>query len=265
MLTDKIEAIGRAPLAALDDIMRAALTDHIAGRPSDDETQALYEAVETRRKALKRPVQGQTPLKVSVVREGAERAPAGNVAASRAPAHAPARGPRQLVLRIPHPATYDRARSRERRRRLAYSGPLPPRLAAWFTVGEAAALKVIADEVRDHGKCDRTLGEIAARAGVGRTTVQNAIRQAAKLGLVAVQERRRPGARSLPNVIRIISAEWRSWLERDRKGGGFKEANATGRLGFQRGLRGNVGAPIAETARHPHNDRGSRDHCQSTL
>src|SRR5919202_1824007 len=122
---------------------------------------------------------------------------------------------------------YDRARSWERRRRLAYSGPLPPRLAARFTVGEAAALKVIADEVRAHGKCDRTLGEIAARAGVGRTTVQNAIRQAVKLGLVAVQERRRPGARSLPNVIRIVSAEWRSWLERGRKGGGFKNVNPT--------------------------------------
>jgi hypothetical protein len=136
------------------------------------------------------------------------------------------------VLRIPRPATYDRARSRERRRRLAYAGPLPPRLAARFTVGEAAALKVIADEVRAHGKCDRTLGEIAARAGVGRTTVQNAIRQAVRLGLLAVQERRRPGARSLSNVIRIVSAEWCSWLERGRKGGGFKVVNPTGKARF---------------------------------
>src|SRR5919202_1593180 len=130
---------------------------------------------------------------------------------------------------------YDRARSRERRRRLAYSGPLPPRLAAWFTVGEAAALKVVADEVRAHGKCDRTLGEIAARAGVGRTTVQNAIRQAARLGLLAMQERRRPGARSLSNVIRIVSAEWQSWLERGRKRGWVQRSERHGQsLFFQR-------------------------------
>ena len=127
MLTDKIEAIGRLPLAALDDIMRAALTDHIASRLSDDEAQAIYEAVETRRRALKRPVQAHSPLRVSVVREGEDRASMANIAGPRAPARAPARGPRQLVLRIPHPATYDRARSRERCRRLAYSGPLPPK------------------------------------------------------------------------------------------------------------------------------------------
>src|SRR5919201_2880075 len=80
MPNDKIEAIGRLPLAALDDIMRAALTDHIAGRLSDDEAQAIYEAVEARRRALKRPVQGHSPLRVSVVREDEERAPADNVA-----------------------------------------------------------------------------------------------------------------------------------------------------------------------------------------
>src|SRR5919199_91494 len=142
---------------------------------------------------------------------------------------------------------------------------MTPRLAAWFTVGEADALKVVADEVREHGKCDRTLGEIAARAGVGRTTVQNALRQAARLGLLAVQERRRPGARSLSNVIRIVSAEWRSWLERGRKGGGFKVVNPTDRSGFQRDLRSNVGAPTAETARRSHEGRGSRDYCRGAL
>ena len=70
MLTQQIEAISRAPAAALDDIMRAALTDHIAGRLSDDEAQAIYEAVEARRKALRRPVQGHLPLKVACPRGG---------------------------------------------------------------------------------------------------------------------------------------------------------------------------------------------------
>src|SRR5918912_282566 len=168
MLTDKIEAIDRAPLAALDTLARAVWQDLGAGRLAEGEAHALAEAIEARRRALKRPVQAHSPLRISVVREGEKRAPAGNVAASRAPAHAPARGPRQLVLRIPRPATYDRARSRERRRRLAYSGPMPSRLADQFTPGEMAVMKVVADEVRDHGKCDRALAEIAARAGVSR-------------------------------------------------------------------------------------------------
>jgi hypothetical protein len=52
-------------------------------------------------------------------------------------------------------------------------------LACKFTVGELAALRIVADEVREKGNCDRTLGEIAARAGIGRTTAQNAMRLAA--------------------------------------------------------------------------------------
>src|SRR3712207_9038579 len=97
---------------------------------------------------------------------------------------------------------------------------------------------VISAEVREHGRCERCLGEIAARAGVGRTTTQNAIRQAVRLGLVTVEERRRPGQRSLPNVIRIISREWRAWMERGPRqpdeGGGFKAVNTTKSSGFSR-------------------------------
>ena len=261
MPIEQIEAVGRAPLAALDDIMRAICADHAAGRLTDDETQALYEAVYARRKALKQPVQGHSPLKVVVVREEAERPPVANVG----PRRAARSGPRQLTLRIPRPATYDRARSRERRRRLAYSGPMPARLAAYFTPGELAALRVIADEVRDHGKCDLPLGEIGGRAGVGRTTVQNAIRVAVRLGLVGVQERRQPGARSLPNVIRIVSAEWRSWLERGHKGGGFKNPNPTDRLCFTRDLKGNGVRANAGGTRQPHDRGPDRAHRSSAL
>ena len=181
------------------------------------------------------------------------------------PRRAARSGPRQLTLRIPRPATYDRARSQERRRRLAYSGPMPARLAAYFTPGELAALRVIADEVRDHGKCDLPLGEIAARAGVGRTTVQNAIRVATRLGLVSVQERRQPGARSLSNIIRIVSAEWRSWIERGRKGGGFKNPNPTNKLEFNRVFKNPIAAAAAETPRQSHDERGSRAYRSDTL
>jgi hypothetical protein len=44
--------------------------------------------------------------------------------------------------------------------------------------------------------------------------VKNAIRTAAGLGLLTVEERRREGRRNLPNVVRILSKEWTSWLTR---------------------------------------------------
>src|SRR5215218_6020386 len=44
--------------------------------------------------------------------------------------------------------------------------------------------------------------------------VKNAIRTAARLGLLTVEERRREGRRNLPNVVRIVSKEWTMWLAR---------------------------------------------------
>src|SRR4051812_24670634 len=71
-----------------------------------------------------------------------------------------------------------------RRRHLAASGPMPPALACKFTVSELAVLRIVGDEVRQHGLCDRCVDEIAARAGVCRRMVQNALREAARLGLL---------------------------------------------------------------------------------
>src|SRR5215207_6370158 len=84
-----------------------------------------------------------------------------------------------------------RALAIARRRHLAASGPMAPALAARFTVSELAVLKIVSDEIRQHGTCFCTVAEIAARAGTSR--VQDAIRQAARLGLLTVQERRREG------------------------------------------------------------------------
>src|SRR5205814_10217932 len=81
-------------------------------------------------------------------------------------------------------------------------------------VGELAVLRIIGDEVRQHGHCDRCVDELAARAGVCRSMVKNAIREAARLGLLTVQERRQEGRRNLPNVVRIVSKEWTTWLAR---------------------------------------------------
>ena len=51
-------------------------------------------------------------------------------------------------------------------------------------------------------------------------TAQNALRQARRLGLVTVQERRRRGMASLTNVVRVISREWLAWI-------GFKKLSTT--------------------------------------
>jgi hypothetical protein len=92
---------------------------------------------------------------------------------------------------------------------------MPPSLAAKFTWGEVAVLRVIGDEVMRHGACSLYIDAIAAMAGMHRTTVQNALRQARRLGLITVEERRPPGRRkSLTNIVRIVSEEWLTWLRR---------------------------------------------------
>lgn len=108
----------------------------------------------------------------------------------------------------------DQRASLLRRRQLAAAGPLPPALASLFTTGELSVLSVIGSEVRLQGCCSRSIDEIAARAGVGRSTVQRAVRVAAIAGLVTKEERPRRGCKSETNVIRIVSAAWLDWLKK---------------------------------------------------
>jgi hypothetical protein len=104
---------------------------------------------------------------------------------------------------------------------------MPPALASGFTTGELAALRIVADEVRDKGSCDRTLGELAVRAGVSIDTARRAIRQAARLGLITIEERRRYRQPSLSNVVRIVSREWLTWISKGRsRGVGLQTCNA---------------------------------------
>ena len=109
----------------------------------------------------------------------------------------------------------------ERRRRWTGSGWLPPALAARFTMAETAVLSAIAAEVARRGLCRLTIGHIAVLAGVSRSTVKNAVRQAAALGILTSEEWRLTAWRSAPNTVRITSPEWRAWLRmRDRKRAG---------------------------------------------
>src|SRR3954469_21025853 len=108
----------------------------------------------------------------------------------------------------------------ERRRRWAASGLLPPALAARFTLAETAVLAVISAEVARHGRCTLVLEHIAALAGVCRKTTKNALREAQRLALVRIEERRLSAWRNAPNVVMITSSEWGAWLRMRRRGEG---------------------------------------------
>src|SRR5215210_818816 len=177
---------GARTLTRLDDLSRSIWQGLTAGAVADDDAQALAERLHACRAVLRgdlKPV-GLPPSRPSIF------------------------PPRRLQKAPKRPVAI------ARRRHLAASGPMPPALACKFTVSELAVLRIIGDELRQHGLCDRCIDEIAARAGVCRRMVQNAIREAARLGLLTIEERRRDGRRNLPNVIRILSKEWMSWLSR---------------------------------------------------
>jgi hypothetical protein len=129
--------------------------------------------------------------------------------------------------RSPRPRT-QRPESIQRRRMLSSSGAMPPEIANHFTQAERAALTIIAREVQQHGRCTKTIGEIAARAGVCETIVRNALREASRMKLLQVQERRLTRWRSLPNIVTIIAPNWVGWLRlRPRGGGGCRFVRPT--------------------------------------
>jgi hypothetical protein len=102
--------------------------------------------------------------------------------------------------------------SLERRRAWSAGGWMPPAIQARFTGGEAAALAVVLCEIARSGRCALPVGAIAARAGVCATTVRNALREARRLALVAVEARRVAYDRSLPNIITVISRDLALWI-----------------------------------------------------
>ncbi len=110
--------------------------------------------------------------------------------------------------------------SLERRRRWVASGWMPPALACRFTAGELSALAVVASQAAKHGRCDLALDHIAALAGIGRTTVRNALAEARRLGLLTVEVRRLRAFRNDTNVVRIASPEWQAWLSMRRSAPG---------------------------------------------
>jgi hypothetical protein len=117
----------------------------------------------------------------------------------------------------PPPRSPDRQRSLERRRRLSAAGMMPPALALKFTVGERAALYVVATEVSRRGRCDLYVDQIAAFAGVSRSTTKNALRVAKRLGMIEVDPWKQAPDWNGPNRVRIVSKEWLAWLAHGRQ------------------------------------------------
>ncbi|WP_311276862.1 hypothetical protein [Methylobacterium sp. WCS2018Hpa-22] len=193
-------AIAVASSTALVELNRVIWSGLSSGALSEDDAQRLAEAIHMRQtvaKTLREPVGGATRPATLFSPRRTQRPPVRSVAI-------------------------------ERRRRLAASGPLPPALAARFTTGEAAVLRIVGDECRDKGRCVLPLDAIAARAGVGRTTAQKAMREAKRLGLVNIEERRQTGAKNLPNRVTVVDREWSSWLARSPKRGiGFGKVSTT--------------------------------------
>lgn len=168
--------------AAADSLSRTLWRAHAAGLIDDTAAQAAAEAIQARRRAL---------------------------------AGSPPRTPGKCIGGLPRrsePRSPDRVKSIARRRRVAMSGAVPAKLAASFTLAENAVLSVVAAEVRRSGTCSLPIDALAALAGTSRSVVKRTVRLAAALGLVAVEYRPQPGRKHLPNVVRIVSRDWRSWL-----------------------------------------------------
>lgn len=202
MFLDQIEAaIAVASPSSLVELNRTIWSGLSSGAVSEDDAGRLAELIHARQAVAK----ASSPAVTGKVRP-----------ASLFPPRRPQRAPERSV-------------AIERRRRLAASGPLPPALAQRFTVSESAVLRIVGDECRDRGRCVLCIDAIAARAGVGRTTVQNALRLARRLGMIEIEERRQEGAKNLPNRITVVDREWRQWLARGprEKGIGFKNLNTT--------------------------------------
>lgn len=184
----------------LDDFAKLLWRGHGAGEISEDEAEALSAAIEARR----------------------DRNP------RTAPAGSPALAARFAARR--RVTSPDRQASRDRRRTLAGSA-MPDHLRAHFTEGERAAMAIVAGQVKSGGLCDLPLDQIAALAGVGRTTARNALNEARRLGLVRITYRPRRGQKSLTNIVRVVSPEWLAWLKRGpppRYGIGSKTSAGTG-------------------------------------
>lgn len=190
-----------APRAALPAVAKAMWSAFAAGQITEAEAEALSALIEARQ------------VKSETVSHLRSPDPGGSMSDNPISPQDRQRSPRTGVGSRPRTDA-----SLERRRRWAASGRLPPALASRFTLAEHAVLALIAAETARRGDCRLSVPHVAALVGVAETTVRNAIREARRLALLTVEERRVTHFRNLPNIIRIQSLEWIAWLRLARKG-----------------------------------------------
>src|SRR4051794_18660050 len=116
---------GARTLTRLDQLSRAIWQSLAASAVGDDDAQALAEQLHARRSIMRGDIK-----------------PVGLLQGR--PSIFP---PRRLQRSPQRPVAI------ARRRHLAMSGPMPPALACKFTVSELAVLRIVGDEVRQHGQC----------------------------------------------------------------------------------------------------------------
>ncbi|SCW33994.1 hypothetical protein [Ancylobacter rudongensis] len=170
--------------AELDRLTAAIWRQNLAGALSDDDANGLAMLASAKRKPVDEPRRASVPVDLSRFK------------------------PRRRQT------SPDREASKRRRRGLARSAPMPAALASLFTESESAALAIVAGEVKHHGACELPIDKLAALAGVCRTSAQNALHEARRLGIIKITHRPQRGRKHLPNRVEIVSPEWRTWLKR---------------------------------------------------
>ena len=190
-----------APRAALPAVTAALWKAFGEGQVTEAEAESLSNLIDARRSSETGQKSGQGPNPTATAVGSLTLSPSDR-----------AGSPRRAVGSRPRTDA-----SMERRRRWAASGRLPPAIAARFTLAEQAVLALVAAEIARRKDCRLSIENMAAVAGVCRSTVKNAIREARQLGLLTVEERQITGFRNDTNVVRIVSPEWSAWLRLGRK------------------------------------------------
>lgn len=136
---------------------------------------------------------------------------------------------------------------RERSRRWAAAGRMPPAIACRFTAGEQAALAVLSREIGTRGTCTLSVKAIGDLAGVSESTVKRAMREARALGLISIEERRVSRYRSETNLVRILDRAWLAWI---RTRGGVQRESGTDTSVLEPGLRRRLSAQDGKLPLH---------------
>jgi len=118
--------------------------------------------------------------------------------------------------RLPYQRTPDRVRALVRRRKLAWrSNAMPDSMRMQLTESERAFANLIREHHERHGHFELCHDVAAALIGCCAKTVQRAQHALRRLGWISVDHRPQPGRQKhLPNVVRIVSREWLTWIAR---------------------------------------------------